>query len=70
MSHQYLAYQLLVYPASPICGGDTYSDQEAGLDLNQHLNDGCITPSELSNIEELSIEQDPAQDALQNATRQ
>ena len=24
---------------------DTNSDRELGLDLNQHLNDGCITPS-------------------------
>ena len=23
---------------------DTDSDRELGLDLNQHLNDGCITP--------------------------
>ena len=24
---------------------DTDSDRKLGLDLNQHLNDGCITPS-------------------------
>ena len=44
---------------------DFWRGGEVGLDLNQHPNDGCIIPSV-----ELSMDQDSAQDALQDAMRQ